>query len=76
VIREDLETLNEILDKLTENGFFEYYKEIRTFYEYLAVKYHFDLKTHTINPATGEIISLRDGQEFLQSDQRSTDTGG
>jgi hypothetical protein len=72
VIREDLETLNEILDKLTINRFFEYYKEIRDFYEYLAVKYHFDLKTHAVDPATGEIIPLKDRQEFLQSGWRTT----
>jgi hypothetical protein len=59
VIREDLETLNEILDKLTGNRFFESYKEIRDFYGYLAAKYHFDLKTHTVDPATGEIIPLK-----------------
>ena len=60
VIKEDLEMLNEILDKLTKNRFFEFYKELRDFYGYLASKYHFDLKTHTVDPATGEIIPLID----------------
>ena len=56
--KEDLIKLNEILDKLTQNGFFEYYEELRNYYEYLANKYRFDLKTHTIDPATGETVCI------------------
>ena len=55
---EDLIKLNEILEKLTQNGFFEYYEELRNYYEYLANKYRFDLKTHTIDPATGETVPI------------------
>ena len=57
--KEDLIKLNEILDRLTQNGFFEYYKELRTYYEYLANKYLFDLKTHTIDPTTGETVPIK-----------------
>lgn len=58
VEKEDLIKLNGILDKLTQNGFFEYYEELRNYYEYLANKYRFDLKTHTIDPATGETVPI------------------
>ena len=34
------------------------YEEIRNYYEYLANKYRFDLKTHTIDPATGETVPI------------------
>lgn len=67
MIKEDLEMLNEILDKLTKNRFFEFYKELRDFYGYLAAKYNFDLKTHTVDPATGEIIPLGDKEEYFPS---------
>ena len=59
MIREDLETLNEILDRLTLNGFFVNYKELIEYYEYLAVTYHFDLKTQGVDPITGEIVPLK-----------------
>ena len=52
--------LNEILDKLAQNKFFQNYAELKDFYEYLAGRYHFDLKTHAVDPATGEIIPLKD----------------
>jgi hypothetical protein len=64
VEREDLVKLNEILDKLTQNGFFEYYAELRNYYEYLADKYHLDLKTHTIDPATGAILPINNKDKF------------
>jgi hypothetical protein len=64
VEREDLVKLNEILDKLTQNGFFDYYTELRNYYEYLADKYHLDLKTHTIDPATGEILPISNKDKF------------
>ncbi len=56
--REDLVKLNEILDKLTVNGFFEYYSELRDYYEYLADKYHFNLNSHTVDPDVGEIVPI------------------
>lgn len=65
VIRKDLKRLNEILDKLTKMGFFEYYVELRDYYEYLADKYHFDLKTHTVNRDTGEIVPRRHDRELV-----------
>ena len=37
--REDLVKFNEILDELTVNKFFEYYSELRDYYQYLATKY-------------------------------------
>ncbi|HEX9318227.1 MAG TPA: hypothetical protein VF884_04760 [Nitrososphaeraceae archaeon] len=57
---EDLKRLNEILNKLALDNFFEDYKELKDFYEYLAARYHFDLKTHTVDPSTGNIILLKD----------------
>jgi hypothetical protein len=60
MIRIDLIRLNEILDKLAQNKFFENYAELKDFYEYLAGRYHFDLKTHAVDPATGEIMPLKD----------------
>lgn len=50
--------LNGFLDKLTQNKFFENYKELKGYYDYLANKYHFDLKTHTVDPKTGQIIPI------------------
>ena len=58
--REDIAKLNEILDKLTVNKFFEYYSELREYYEFLAKKYHFDLNTHTVDPDAGEIVPIDD----------------
>jgi hypothetical protein len=58
--RDDLVKLNEMLDKLTVNRFFEHYSELRDFYEYLAKKYHFDLNRHTIDPVAGEIVPIGD----------------
>ncbi|MGA9218540.1 MAG: hypothetical protein WBZ50_07860 [Nitrososphaeraceae archaeon] len=60
MIRIDLIRLNEILDKLAQNKFFENYAELKDFYEYLAGRYHFDINTHAVDPATGEIIPLKD----------------
>jgi hypothetical protein len=71
VIKEDLEMLNAIIDKLTKNRFFEMYKELRDFYGYLATKYNFDLETHIVDPATGEILPFRDKEEFFPSGLKS-----
>ena len=56
--REDLVKFNEILDKLTVNRFFEYYCELRDYYQCLAAKYHFDLNSHTVDPIAGEIVPI------------------
>jgi hypothetical protein len=56
--REDLVKFNDMLDKLTVSRFFEYYGELRDYYEYLAKKYHFDLNTHTVDPEAGEIVPI------------------
>jgi hypothetical protein len=56
--KEDLVKLNEMLDKLTVNGFFEHYSELRGYYEYLANKYHFNLNSHTVDPDAGEIVPI------------------
>ena len=56
--REDLVKLNAMLDKLTVNGFFEHYSELRGYYEYLANKYHFNLNSHTVDPYVGEIVPI------------------
>jgi hypothetical protein len=58
--RQDLVKFNEILDKLTVNKFFEYYSELRDYYQYLAAKYHFDLNSHTVDPVAGEIVPIGD----------------
>ena len=43
------------------NFLFEiHYAELKDFYEYLVGRYHLDLKTHAVDPATGEIILLKD----------------
>jgi hypothetical protein len=55
---EDLKRLNEILHELELDIFFEHYKQLKAFYEYLAHAYHFDLKTHTVDPATGELVPI------------------
>lgn len=62
MIEKDLDRLKEILDRLTVNGFFVYYRELREYYEYLAAKYHFDLKTHGVDPTTGEIVQLNESK--------------
>jgi len=58
--RDDLVKFDEILDKLTVNSFFEYYSELRDYYQYLAVKYHFDLNSYTVDPVAGEIMPIKD----------------
>ena len=61
--REDLVKFNEMLDKLTVHRFFEFYEELRDYYEYLAKKYHFDLNTHTVDPDAGEIVPINDNEK-------------
>lgn len=61
--REELVKSNEILDKLTVNRFFEYCSELRDYYQYLAHKYHFDLNSNTVDPATGEIVPINDKEK-------------
>ena len=56
--REDLVKFNEILDKLTVNRFFEHYSELREYYQFLSVKYGFDLNSHTVDPVYGEIVPI------------------
>jgi hypothetical protein len=53
-----------VIDKLTVNKFFEYYSELRDYYQYLAVKYHFDLSSFTVDPVTGEIVPIKDKDKF------------
>jgi 6-phosphogluconolactonase (cycloisomerase 2 family) len=65
VDREDLEKLNEIIDRLTSIKFFDYSKELRYLYTYLADKYQFDLKTHTVDPATGEIVPINKNKSYF-----------
>lgn len=55
---EDLKNLNDILSELEKDLFFEHYKQLRLFYEYLAHTYQFDLKTQTVDPDTGEIVPI------------------
>ena len=56
----DLKNLNIVLDELEKDLFFEHYKQLRLFYEYLSQTYNFDLKTHTVDPASGEIVLIGD----------------
>ena len=56
----DLRKLNNVLDELEKDLFFEHYKQLRLFYEYLAQTYNFDLKTHTVDPASGIILPIGD----------------
>ena len=56
----DLKNLNIVLDELEKDLFFEHYKQLRLFYEYLAQTYNFDLKTHTVDPTSGEIVPIGD----------------
>jgi hypothetical protein len=72
VITEDIKMLNELLDKLTRNKFFENYKELKDYYEYFAKKYHFDLKTHTVDPRTGEVIPI-DDRDNVYFDKKTED---
>jgi hypothetical protein len=45
---------------LEQDVFFEHYKKLKAFYEYLAHTYQFNLKTHTVDPATGKIVPISD----------------
>jgi hypothetical protein len=58
VVAEDLKSLNEILVELERDLFFEHYKQLKLFYEYLAHTYQFDTSTYTVDPATGEIVPI------------------
>ena len=58
--KEALVKLNEILEELARIRFFEHYKELKDFYQYLVDKYRFDLTTHTIDSATGEIVHINE----------------
>ena len=69
--KEDLVKLNEMLDKLTVDGFFEHYSELREYYEYLAVKYHFNLNSHTVDLDVGEIVPIND-KDKLYFDKMTT----
>ena len=69
VITEDIIMLNELLDKLTRNKFFENYKELKDYYEYLAKKYHFDL---TVDPRTGKVIPI-DDKDKVYFDKKTED---
>ena len=55
---EECVKFNEILDKLTVNRFFEYYGELREYYQFLSVKYGFDLNSGTVDPVPGEIVPI------------------
>jgi hypothetical protein len=72
ITTEDIIMLNGLLDKLTQNKFFENYKELKDCYDYLANKYHFDLKTHTVDPKTGE-ITLIDNKDKVYFDKKTED---
>jgi hypothetical protein len=54
----DLKRFNEILDELNKDLFFEHYKKLKDFYEYLATTYQFDLRTYTVYPSNGEIVPI------------------
>ena len=64
MITEDILVLNELLGKLTRDKFFENYIELKNYYRYLAKKYNFDLKTHTVEPRTGAIVPIDDKNKF------------
>ena len=68
----DLKNLNIVLDELEKDLFFEHYKQVRLFYEYLAQAYNFDLKTHTVDPATGEIVPIVD-KDKVYFDKKTED---
>ena len=69
---EDIRMLNELIDRLTQNKFFENYKYLKNCYAYLANKYHFDLKTHTVDPHTGEIVPI-DEKDKVYFDKKTED---
>ena len=56
----DLKKLNSVLDELEKDLFFDHYKQLRLFYEYLAQTYNFDLKTHTVDPPSGIMVPIGD----------------
>lgn len=60
----DLKRFNEILDELEKSQFFEQYKKLKDFYEYLASTYQFDSKTHTVDPSSGEIVPIGGEDKF------------
>ena len=62
---EDLAKFNEMIDRLTVNKFFQCYRELRDYYEYLAEKYHFDLNTHTLDPVAGEIVPIKKDRVYF-----------
>jgi hypothetical protein len=62
---DDLKKLNEILVELERDLFFEHYKQLRLFYEYLAHTYQFDLKTHTLDTGTGEIVPINKDKTYF-----------
>ena len=64
ISKADLKRLNEILE-LEQDSFFEHYKQLKIFYDYLVQTYHFDSKTHTVNPATGEIVNTRSDNTYF-----------
>ena len=55
---EECVKFNEILDKLTVNRFFEHYSELREYYQFLSVKYGFDLNSRTVDLVPGEIVTI------------------
>ena len=59
----DLKKLNNVIDELEKDLFFEHYKQLTLFYKYLAQTYNFDLKTHTVDPASGEIVPIGDNDK-------------
>lgn len=62
----DLKRFNEILDELEKDLFFEHYKKLKDFYEYLATTYQFDLKTRTVDASSGEIKPIgEEGKVFF-----------
>ena len=60
----DLKRLDEIRE-LEQDSSFEHYKQLKIFYDYLAQTYHYDSKTHTVNPATGEIVNTRTDNTYF-----------
>lgn len=60
----DLKRLNEIRE-WEQDSFFERYKQLKIYYDYLAQTYHYDSKTHTVNPATGEIVNTRSDNTYF-----------
>ena len=60
----DFKRLNEILE-LEQDSFFEHYKQLKIFYDYLAQTYRYDSKTYTVNPTTGEIVNTRSDNTYF-----------